>query len=202
MAVEAQAQEHFITSQVPFRSKNADPDELLEQSGQRPVQTPPFNHHYLHDLESLWWIAIWAIFTTKPESDEEYILCESFDKIFPSQVDSMGERMSFFTSKQMFMHHTRKLHSTFQPIVQLLNTLRQVLVESYQDFNQYLKTQQEFPIDMVLFAYRMAIKTFDWIAAKIDTTETLVPALRYRLTKRKREMDDEGSRSSQTGTDE
>ena len=99
MAVEAQAQEHFITSEAPLRSKGAKPEELLKQSGQDPVETPPFNHHYLHDLESLWWIAIWAIFTTKPESDEEYILCESFDKIFPSQVDSMGDRMSFFTNE-------------------------------------------------------------------------------------------------------
>jgi hypothetical protein len=63
MAIEVTAQE-FLFDSDPFTER----DKVMEQ-GIETVQTEvPFCHNHLHDLESLWWVAVWVVFHSTSES--------------------------------------------------------------------------------------------------------------------------------------
>ena len=196
MAVEAQSQKHVI-----IRPQNppvdVDFDDLLQQTTSRKINARLFNHHYLHDLESLWWIAVWAIFTTREKSDEQFTLCDTFDEIFPHRMNDIGDRMNFLMDEDTFLRNTAALPRIFEKIYSKLNALRMLLIYSYGELNKYLKTREEFPLDMLVKAYDLTIKGYEMIAEVVDDAQVLVPATRHRLVaKRKREAEDEGSKSS------
>jgi hypothetical protein len=65
----------------------------------------PFSHNHLHDLESLWWVAVWVVFyhsfsdgktfrdpLTLQDANDQLDLAE---KLFPPMVDSFSRQNNF-----------------------------------------------------------------------------------------------------------
>jgi hypothetical protein len=91
--------------------------------------TYPFKHNPIHDLESLWWIAIW-ILTAKAPFGSTYNKDQNawHWSIFYSQV----ERHSILTYKAPFLHFIKTLPLPFREVGFRLASLRSSLVNSYQ----------------------------------------------------------------------
>lgn len=49
----------FMAAEVASGAYNFVPEDM---------EQPMWTHNALHDVESIWWIALWAIFTFRPET--------------------------------------------------------------------------------------------------------------------------------------
>ena len=156
----------------------------------------PFRYHFIHDLESLWWIAMWPLFTTttttttKPaaaaasdhDHDEQYTMTLSptgFDDIFTTTTNLNDDRVSssrfrFFTQDKAFSEIAAALPGVFRGSIPDLYELRQSLVGAYQALGGYLDcdTQPKVPHRIFLKVYDEAGRRF-MDAAEHATTEML-----------------------------
>ncbi|OCB90632.1 hypothetical protein A7U60_g2150 [Sanghuangporus baumii] len=107
---------------------------------------PPFFHNDLHDLESLWWIAIWELFVYRGYSE----LCRSLnveeDNTRKSAVRALfqnselsGDRTLFLQNIWVYEERTSWMPVMFGDIHRFLNALRALLLAKYKKF------EEEFP---------------------------------------------------------
>ncbi|OCB90616.1 hypothetical protein A7U60_g2134 [Sanghuangporus baumii] len=106
-------------------------------------RSTPFFHNDLHDLESLWWIAVWVLFSSCPVSDDGTVNAEDSERdeqreaassmLFPS-VELRRERRLFLQSKDAFYTRTAWMPDRFRSIKVVLNTLRRSIVRKYSKF--------------------------------------------------------------------
>lgn len=105
---------------------------------------PPFRHNQLHDLESLWWIAIYVIFFMLEtgigtELDEKDIKDkyrrrqEARQALFPG-TDNTTMRQAFLTEPCQFEDLTSWMPDSFEDIKDALETVRNELVQCYVDY--------------------------------------------------------------------
>ena len=116
--------------------------ELQEATRHRP---PRFFHNDLHDLESMWWTAIWKLFTSDRSefvgdgisfSNRATKRRQAFSNIFRA---SSGLRWSFFDNGNMYERETSWMPQDLRLIRRLLRNLREILVFYYKRF------EAEFP---------------------------------------------------------
>ncbi|KAL5525380.1 hypothetical protein ACEPAF_9250 [Sanghuangporus sanghuang] len=104
---------------------------------------PPFFHNDLHDLESLWWIAIWKIFSYY--TDFRADLTDDFGKEWNKQRElansTLFPRSSETTSRRLFLQtnvHYWELLAWFpdhlRTVKRILAALRSLLVKKYSKF--------------------------------------------------------------------
>ena len=107
------------------------------------VSSPHFFHHDLHDLESLWWIAVWIFFTfcvsseqelpERGNKEQELKRRKAFERLFP-RTPGVGERGLFLQNQGFFEEMTRWIPSHRFKIRKVLNALRRLLMQKYRDF--------------------------------------------------------------------
>ena len=116
---------------------------IAMQLGEKMAQPEtPFFHNHLHDLESLWWIAVWVVFYNNfSEPEPSYKLLDAAhrlgtaQKLFPPTLDHT-------TRRDAFQLHS-KLHSRFRKICDELphkkediyynlDLLRRFLINNYK----------------------------------------------------------------------
>jgi hypothetical protein len=105
------------------------------------VITPvPFSHNHLHDLESLWWVAVWMVLYndfSKPKKDDnpalereelqqQLILAQDY---FPFALKSGSRILGFQTS---FKKACVKLPSNKQSMCAYLEGIRAILIGQYK----------------------------------------------------------------------
>lgn len=96
---------------------------------------PPFFHHDLHDLESLWWIAIWAFFHTHTVLELEAVKKrdDAYAELF-SVHEWREERKMFLASKATFYGGMAWVPSRHHGVKVALNDLRSRLIRKYVEF--------------------------------------------------------------------
>jgi hypothetical protein len=66
--------------------------DVRNTSGIQKAITTPFSHNHLHNLESLWWVAVWMVFyncfskTHGSDNEPPFTLSEAECQLKPSQV--------------------------------------------------------------------------------------------------------------------
>ena len=175
MAIEIQAGRVVITP-TPSDLDSNDESNYLDLTNETPL--PVLSHHYLHDLESLWWIAVWALFMSKPASDKKLTLLEEFDSVFPYEVRGSTDRVLFFTNETFFTEVARSFPGVIKGSAGSLEKLRKGLLKAYRTFRRGLDAQQDFPAKVVVRAYDRAAEGFRRAASRA-TPEELVLTPRY-----------------------
>ena len=99
----------------------------------------PFAHNYLHDLESLWWVAVWIVFyndfRTPQQLDKDEFLSDGKLQLlqarilFPSAMHKTSRRDGFqIDFPEIFVELPKSKHV----ICDALNILRQRLIKRYK----------------------------------------------------------------------
>ncbi|KAL5525400.1 hypothetical protein ACEPAF_9270 [Sanghuangporus sanghuang] len=119
----------------------------LDNFGKR-NDVPTFFHNDLHDLESLWWVAIWELFFNRKcseviregEHSEEQVRMRliAADTLF-HVPGATGERSLFFRRKSVYDEKTEWVPDQLLDIQEILDDARVVLLQKYIDF------EAEFP---------------------------------------------------------
>ncbi|KAL5525405.1 hypothetical protein ACEPAF_9275 [Sanghuangporus sanghuang] len=107
---------------------------------------PPFFHNDLHDLESLWWIAIWELFVYRGYSElcrslnvEEDNTRKSAARALFQNSELFGDRTLFLQNIWVYEERTSWMPVMFGDIHRFLNALRALLLAKYKKF------EEEFP---------------------------------------------------------
>jgi hypothetical protein len=100
----------------------------------------PFTHIHLHDLESLWWVAVWIVFYNEfrvPEQSNEAAMLDHKDigrelaarTLFPTTMESARRRDGF---QQSFLKICEVLQSSKGTVCASYDLLRQDLIEGHR----------------------------------------------------------------------
>jgi hypothetical protein len=126
----------------------------------------PFRYGYLHDLESIWWIALWALFHHVPtdmdvpnkDSDGR----EFFDvtsKLFPSIFDENNDRFVAMAYSDTIARGKRLLPAPFRSILDILDNFRRYLLTTYSMTYKTNSAGYSFPNSIVTPDKRCIYKT-------------------------------------------
>jgi hypothetical protein len=100
----------------------------------------PFSHNHVHDLESLWWVAVWVVFYnhfSKSQQSGEEPLSSLLDAqhqlelartLFPTYMKSIDRRDGF---QRSFLKTCGDLPSSKKAICAYLNTLRRAIIRNH-----------------------------------------------------------------------
>ncbi|KAG9022754.1 hypothetical protein FRB95_014238 [Tulasnella sp. JGI-2019a] len=148
----------------------------------------PFKHNPLHDLESVWWVAVWSIVSLSPEAGSYSLQnhLDGYTAMFPKTSNLASSRSDFITVKYHFERFIyEKFLEVFAETLGKLDDMRQQMLEWYETAYQPFERQE--PADMAVFnhAYDQVMEFIESAQAKLpDDTKfiTLREALR-RLSK-------------------
>lgn len=113
--------------------------ELLRQDDVERTAVP-FSHNHVHDLESLWWVAVWMVFynhfSKSQQSGAEHLSSlldaqrqlELARILFPTYMKSIDRRDGF---QRSFLKTCGDLPSSKKAICAYLNALRRVIIRHY-----------------------------------------------------------------------
>ncbi|PSS01023.1 hypothetical protein PHLCEN_2v4075 [Hermanssonia centrifuga] len=197
-----------ITSQDPETS--VDSDLISENSNHRTLRQPlpPFRYNPIHDLESLWWIAVYFIFTTEvinyADMDERgqarqraldkhvtILFCDFKER----QLDMIDERNERFTSR------CRCLHPFIRPIGEDLERVRIGLAMIYRQCEQRDGSITLEPL-LAEDIHDNMHKSFGFISNQISESPTLahvLPATNSHPGPRLVQWSSSGNTSSNSG---
>jgi hypothetical protein len=127
MSVEVELQ-HYS-----FMPKPAEIDLFkLKVASRLPAVT--FRYNPLHDLESLWWIAVWMMFNHRterePSSEDEESQSRYAERLFPRIIDGSG-RLDALKNHVVFLNMLLCLPEAFYTAASKLESIRQALVQHY-----------------------------------------------------------------------
>jgi hypothetical protein len=96
-----------------------------------------FRYNPLHDLESLWWIAVWMMFTHRddrveqePSNEDEESQSRYAERLFPRIINGSG-RLDALKNHVVFLNMLLCLPEAFYAAASKLESIRQTLVEHY-----------------------------------------------------------------------
>ena len=109
-----------------------------------------FFHNHLHDLESLWWVAVWVVFYNHfSPSGDQFTLRDAEDQLkkarilFPPMVGSTTRRDAFQGS-ELFKKACDLLHPNKKSVYLGLKILREQLIKHYN------AVEKELPLSIRL----------------------------------------------------
>jgi hypothetical protein len=141
MSIEVAAQNFLFVPSDPGPS-SAELDEDTEENKGTAQTVVPFSHNHLHDLESLWWVAVWVVFYNyfsdgTPSPDQpSYTLGDAENHLdqaqilFPRVLNS-GDRRDGFQTRTLFQETCDRLPRNKKPIYARLDLLRRLLMKHY-----------------------------------------------------------------------
>jgi hypothetical protein len=204
MSIEAAARRflfpRLVSSDDPDHPQSSDDSQPYDDS-QPPDEDKgsdftkvPWTHNYLHDLESLWWVAVWIVFYNvfrdskqpkEPGAVDTTHQLRLAQSLFPPTLSSSHRRNGFMWG---FPELCDQLPSTPKIICRSLNNLRELLIE------EYTKAEKPLPRSLKLSTsdkvYKHFRKYFTWIQDKFsEFTLAFIPHIEEKLEgKRKRSM--------------
>jgi len=118
-----------------------DQDEKMDQDEEAgTVQTRvPFSHNHLHDLESLWWVAVWVVFHNyfSKEATSPSVTLQDVENqirqariLFPFESNNAARRDSF-EQPEDFNDICARLPRNKKAICHRLNALLRYLINDY-----------------------------------------------------------------------
>ncbi|KAN0109363.1 hypothetical protein V8E52_009407 [Russula decolorans] len=138
MSIEIAA-EDFLFFPSESGPSSAELDETMIQDEGKAESEASFYHNHLHDLESLWWVAVWVVFynnfleetpsqrpSTLKDAQDQLKLAGTF---FPRTLDSAIRRDGLRTRK--FLKKCDDLPRNKKLIYDRLNLLRRLLISHY-----------------------------------------------------------------------
>ncbi|KAJ3558272.1 hypothetical protein NM688_g1021 [Phlebia brevispora] len=129
-----------------------DPIKLLMASFPRPRpfdpkarKIPGVCYHPLHDLESLWWVAVWFLMTKEvvhpdPDEGETFVASKAQRKFAKDLFGDPSTRRNALVDHYKFMDQIEGLPRIPQNLAMALNVLREFLVEKYHVVDTELET--------------------------------------------------------------
>jgi len=143
MSIEVAAQKFLFP---PSEPELTELDEVLNAMKKKtgapsqPKTKAPFSHNHLHDLESLWWVAVWVVFYNDfPTSGNRPSLTiqdtkdqiKQAQKLFPPVSDS-ATRLLGFQRPSEFRDICEQLPPEKGHLYDILDVLRRVLIRNYK----------------------------------------------------------------------
>src|ERR1700691_3780472 len=141
MSIEVSAQQFLFT---PHNQDNNFTEVMqgVEMPKQNDIESAavPFSHNHIHDLESLWWVAVWMVFynhfSKSQQSSEEPLFSlldaqrqlELAGTLFPTYMKSIDRRDGF---QRSFLKTCGDLPSSKKAICAYLNALRRIIIRNY-----------------------------------------------------------------------
>jgi hypothetical protein len=141
-------------------------EQAIRETKQDPTADVSFSYNHLHDLESLWWVAVWVVFHNyflapddlSCEFDEQDVKKQLIQAqiLFPSTVDSTSRLIGFQTS---FEGAYLGLPSNKHNICRLLDGLREILIGRYKDIEATLPDDIKSPDDDIYESFNKAFSS-------------------------------------------
>ena len=102
-----------------------------------PSSDPIFWSHYIHDLESIWWVLIWTLLTYQKVSDENHAVDPNIDlerRVRASNLfyvdDCYVERINHLENKWIFNELAEIIPDFFKGLVEVATVFREKLVST------------------------------------------------------------------------
>lgn len=118
--------------------------ELLEGLKQRPTRERKpeiMRHNYLHDIESLWWIALYGLLTTVPTGDRETKAKAAKKRldyakaIFRNRLQCSNERRALFLEREeLEMLNRGRVPDGYEPVARYVVAAADLLAEAFCAF--------------------------------------------------------------------
>jgi hypothetical protein len=178
----------------------------------------PFAHNYLHDMESIFWIAIWFIFRLPllplPSNDEGNLVTweDLLASIFTRDGSCPNSRRDFFENEADFflvMEHLQVSNDpecqgskALQDIILELNSVREGLVDGYRRVESkpgFPHDHEDFPMVTTHVAHallsisRHADKLTAWIEQESGMKQWSEEALKENMARKNAVAEDDGA---------
>src|SRR5258708_9905647 len=144
--------------------------------------------HALHDIESIWWIAVWTLIKRIPESDHptktdvELAHQERLaDIVFPSGEPG-DARHNIFVVRHKFLASTTNLNSMTSALAPYISGLRNYLYKQYVS-----KGQNEVAHDQFRDVHHVALQILEVLCTKSKENPMSVVSLYSVVTRRQQE---------------
>ena len=114
-----------------------DQESTPEDASAREVWAPRrVDYNYLHDLESVWWIIVWALFNfeKKDARTDSYTTRQrklNKDKLFSGTIDS-NYRFRFLSIRESYARTIRCLPKYFKNLSVMLGIIAKAITEFYR----------------------------------------------------------------------
>ena len=135
MAVEVQDSKYMFHK--PKESDDSDGDSSGKDQSPAPedlsapdlsaqlANATPFFHNYLHDIEAIWWIMMWNLFSTVPGTtsltlDEYYRRISYEEKLFPASLEGNKTRSFLVACPDDYTEHQHHLCQEYQELGNLM----------------------------------------------------------------------------------
>lgn len=133
---------HFRPERTLEAVNLSDLVENFKQSQALPRKHKVVRHNYLHDLESLWWIALYGLLTTVPtyalKTEDINKRLEYAVAFFRNQLECSVERRGLLTHEEELKE--LNLPSGYKPVLPFIQTAGVVLMQAYRRFEEELET--------------------------------------------------------------
>ncbi|KAK1230984.1 hypothetical protein PQX77_005916 [Marasmius sp. AFHP31] len=133
MAVEVQ-RESYRFGDTSLNVDDDEDDENDDEDDDDEEEEVPFLHNYLHDIEAIWWIMVYNLFTTKPTASTPENLQDRKrirNLIFPGSVNGSPERQDFLMRTESHKKLRRSLPKSYQPIAKEMTKALRALSKTY-----------------------------------------------------------------------
>ncbi|KAL5496162.1 hypothetical protein ACEPAH_3079 [Sanghuangporus vaninii] len=142
---------HMRTGSIDYMASEAIQRRYLYTNVCLNVSSHPFFHNDLHDLESLWWVAIYQMFFMldikfEPGLSSSAIQLKLVDRrnarksLFPG-TDETENRRSFLNDKKTFHDYISWIPKTLAKINESLGVIRDCLVKSYVELEENFSSE-------------------------------------------------------------
>ncbi|KAJ8072287.1 hypothetical protein PM082_015846 [Marasmius tenuissimus] len=97
----------------------------------------PFFHNYLHDVEAIWWIMMWNLFSTVPGTlsvtpEEHTQRTRHADKLFPSSLDGNIARAYLLTDQTDYADCQKRLCFEYLELAKVMGDALEFLRGTYE----------------------------------------------------------------------
>ena len=140
MAVEVADQVYYFSKQVTRTGKELDKikqkHKAHEKNGETNDTSKGVYYNYIHDLESVWWIVVWALFNfeKKDAGTDSYTTIQrklNKDKLFSRTIDS-NYRFRFLSIRESYARTIRCLPKYFKNLSVMLGIIAKAITEFYR----------------------------------------------------------------------
>ena len=140
MAVEVADQVYYFSKQVTRTGKELDKikqkHKAHEKNGETNDTSKGVYYNYIHDLESVWWIIVWALFNfeKKDAGTDSYTTRQrklNKDKLFSGTIDG-NYRFKFLSVRESYAETIACLPKYFKDLSAMLGTIAKVITELYR----------------------------------------------------------------------
>ena len=137
MAVEVDQQKYLFPPAPSLPPSPSSDSSSADSLPQDPKIRPGFHYNPLHDLESLWWNAVWFILNREIDADADGTFSRDLQERTAHRISAMKlfceqkERWNAFYDRHGFPHRLRCLHPVLKDISKILNEMQWSLRREY-----------------------------------------------------------------------